>query len=94
MIIKNDEQIELEFGKGDIRMGSTVTLYKIGYITFEDYDIPGTVNEPLFNGDVFIKSNYPITMSFTKTESIDALIGQLQYAKENMIKLQNIEEEI
>ncbi|MBU3186519.1 hypothetical protein [Clostridium estertheticum] len=93
MLIKNDEQTELQFGNGDIRMASTVTTDGVGYITFENHDAPGVINQPTYNQDTFSPENYPILMSFTKIESIDSLIGQLLYAKENMIKLKNMKEE-
>jgi len=92
MIIKKDERTELEFGKGDILMTSTFTTDgELGCVAFRNTATPGLINKPSYDQGEFIPKEYPLIMYFTKTESIDALIGELEYAKENMIKLQKEE---
>ena len=79
----------LQFGKGDIHIVSSCTTDgKLGYVVFENQNPPRTIGKNLegFNEE-FIPENYPIVMEFSKTESIDALIGELLNAKENMIRL-------
>lgn len=86
MIVKNEEQIELEFGKGDISIaGGYTTGDKIkGFVVFEnqgarDIGSPGTTKK----GEIDLK-DYPVVMTFSKKESIDALIGQLELTKTYM----------
>ncbi|HZK01028.1 MAG TPA: hypothetical protein VFC79_13505 [Tissierellaceae bacterium] len=87
MISKNEEQVKLEFGNGDICIAG-------GYINGEDKKtgfVIFTNQEPREVGSVgVIKSGevdleeYPIVMTFSKKESIDAVIGQLEQAKSLM----------
>lgn len=80
---------ELNFGNGDIHIVSSCdTDGKTGYVTFENLDTPMPIGKNLngFNKE-FVPEEYPIVMTFTKTESIDAVIGELLNAKENMIRL-------
>lgn len=89
MINKNVSQIELEFGKGDIHIVSSSTVDgSIGYVAFENQNPPRPIGKNTDGiGKEFDPSEYPIIMSFTKTESIDALIGELLNAKDNMVRL-------
>lgn len=80
---------ELNFGTGDIHIVSSSTLDgKIGYVTFENQYPPMPIgkNPDGFQGE-FAPENYPVVMTFSKTESIDALIGELLNAKDNMVRL-------
>ena len=85
-----EEQTELEFGNGDICIAA-------GHFLNEDNKRVGLVafinQEPREIGSVGItKANeehnvddFPVIMSFSKVESIDVVIEQLQYAKADML---------
>lgn len=87
MIVKSKEQVKLEFGNGDICIAG-------GYIDGEDKKTGFVIfvnQEPREIGSVgVIKSGevdleeYPIIMTFSKKESIDAVIGQLELTKTYM----------
>lgn len=80
---------ELNFGNGDIHIVSSCDMDgEIGYVVFENSKTPMPIgiNYEGFNKE-FVPKEYPIIMTFTKTESIDALIDELLYVKENMIRL-------
>lgn len=88
MIKNNENQVELKFGKGDIHIVSSCTTDgEMGIVAFENQDPPKPIGK---NSKTFIKKfipeDYPIIMTFSKTESIDALINELLNAKENMIR--------
>lgn len=89
-MIKNLEiQVKMEFGTGDIHIVSTCTNDgEIGYVAFENQNPPRPIgkNPDGFNKE-FMPKEYPIIMTFSKVESIDALIGELLYARENMLRL-------
>jgi hypothetical protein len=79
----------LNFGTGDIHIVSSCTEDgKTGYVVFENHDQPRKIgkNPDGFVGE-FTPDKYPIIMTFKKTESIDALIGELLNAKENMVRI-------
>ena len=90
MINKNEKQIELEFGKGDICIAG-------GYFENEKYEKVGLVSfieqEPREIGAVGITTPYqehkvgdfPVIMTFNKIESIDVVIEQLEQAKYEML---------
>lgn len=91
MIVENikNEQIELAFGKGDICIAGGYIrdemLNKIGLVTFINQDAREIGVEGITKGGVsHLVGEFPIIMTFTKTESIDAVISQLQQAKEEM----------
>ena len=82
-------EAELKFGTGDIHIVSSGTKDgKIGYVVFENQYPPRPIgkNPEGFNKE-FVPEDYPVVMTFSKTESIDSLIGELLNAKENMIRL-------
>ena len=86
MIIKNEEQVKLEFGSGDISIaGGYTTGDEIkGFVVFEnqearDIGSPGITKK----GEVDL-NDYKVVMTFSKKESIDALIGQLELTKTYM----------
>lgn len=82
-------QAELNFGTGDIHIVSSCTTDgEIGYVVFENQIPPQPIgkNPDGFNKE-FIPEEYPVRMTFSKTESIDALIDELSNAKENMKRL-------
>lgn len=84
MIINEKEQVRLEFGSGDICVAGGYTDNedkRTGFVIF-------TSQEPREIGSVgVIKSGevnlveYPIIMTFSKKESVDVVIGQLEKAK-------------
>lgn len=79
-----EKQIKIEFGKGDIRIVSSGELDgSVGYLALENQ-----VSKPIGKNkepeDNFSPDKYPILMSFTKVESIDALIGELQRVRDIM----------
>lgn len=80
---------ELNFGTGDIHIVSSCTTDgETGYVVFENQHPPRPIgkNPDGFNKE-FIPEEYPVIMTFTKVESIDALIDELLNAKENMLRL-------
>ncbi|HZJ99772.1 MAG TPA: hypothetical protein VFC79_07185 [Tissierellaceae bacterium] len=86
MIIKNEEQVKLEFGSGDISIaGGYTTGNEIeGFVVFENQESreigsPGITKK----GEIDL-NDYEVIMTFNKKESIDALIGQLKQAKSFM----------
>ena len=90
MIKKSEKQIELEFGKGDICITGGYYLGKnkerIGIVTFIDQQSREIGSVGMIKGGQEYKvGDFPIVMTFTKSESIDALIGQLEQAKREML---------
>ena len=86
MIINDNEQVKLEFGTGDISIagGYTTGDEVKGFVVFEnqearDIGSPGITKK----GEVDL-NNYSVVMTFSKKESIDALIGQLELTKSYM----------
>lgn len=86
MIIKNKEQIKLEFGNGDISIAGGYTTGDTvkGFVVFENQEArkigsPGITK----TGEVDL-NDYDVVMTFAKKESIDAVIGQLEKAKSFM----------
>lgn len=86
-MIKIGEQIKIEFGEGDIRIISSATTDgEVGYLALDNQTPPRPIGKNTEKEKTpFDPSNYPIVMNFTKTESIDALIGELLNAKRNMM---------
>lgn len=94
MIIKNEEQIKLEFGNGDISIAGGYSTYKkrcsidpdikTGFVIFENQE-PRDIGSigVTKTGEVEL-NDYPVVMTFTKKESIDVLIGELEKAKSYM----------
>lgn len=90
MINKNEKQIELEFGKGDICIAGgyfeNEKNEKVGLVTFIE-------QEPRKIGEVGITTpnekhkvgDFPVIMTFNKVESIDVVIEQLEQAKYEML---------
>ena len=88
MIKKNKEHTRLEFGNGDICVAG-------GYTEHENNKITGFViftnQEPREIGSVGVVKagevnleDYPVVMTFSKKESIDVVIKQLEEAKSFM----------
>ena len=87
MIIKNDEHIRLEFGTGDICIAggySDNEDSKEGFVIFTQQEPREIGSEGVIKVGEINPEEYPIVMIFTKKESIDAVIEQLEKAKSYM----------
>lgn len=88
MINKNDKQVELRFGIGDICINGGSIMEnnkKIGIVVFSN-QAPreiGTVGDKKA-GQSYDLDEFPVTMTFAKPESIDVVIEQLEQAKKDM----------
>ncbi len=87
MISKNEQQVKLEFGNGDICIAGGYTDdgdKKTGFVIFTNQE-PREIGSAgvIKKGEVYLEE-YPILMTFSKKESIDAVIGQLEQAKSLM----------
>lgn len=90
MIKKNDNQVDLEFGTGDICVNGGHYLDEknkiVGMVAFSNQ----TSREINAVGDVKAGQeckvgDFPVIMTFTKPQSIDVVIRQLKQAKADMI---------
>ncbi len=86
MIIKNEEQTKLEFGNGDISIAGGYTTGNTvkGFVVFENQEAreigsPGITKK----GEIDL-NDYDVVMTFSKKESVDALIEQLELTKTYM----------
>lgn len=85
--------IKAEFGNGDIHMFTSINEDEyIGYVYLENCD-PNEIGQfsdeetlKQYHKEIIDEQVIPCVMSFTKTESIDALIAQLITTKEYMLK--------
>lgn len=90
MITKNDKQIELEFGKGDICVNGGHFLDGdnkiVGMVAFSNQS-PRDINAvgDIKAGQKCKIGDFPIIMTFTKPESIDVVINQLKQAKADIV---------
>lgn len=87
MIIKNKEQVRLEFGNGDICIASGYSEnedMKTGFVIFTSQEprVIGSIGV-IKAGEVDLEE-YPIIMTFKKKESIDVVIEKLEKAKSYM----------
>ena len=92
MIIKNGEQVDLEFGNGDICISSGHYLdekdNKVGLVLFINQASREIGSKGMIvAGKQYKLGDFPVIMTFTKTESIDVLINALLEAKEEMLAL-------
>lgn len=72
-----------EFGTGDVRMTSLLHEGTIGVLCFETQE-PHAIGEIIPVTDDFDVTNVDIMLTFTKTESIDVLIEELEDVKRMM----------
>ena len=89
MINKDEKQTKLAFGTGDICITSGRFLNDdefIGVVTFNNQS-PREINSigDIKAGQEYKLSDFPVIMTFTKTESIDVLINTLEQAKAEML---------
>ena len=87
MIVKNEEQVILEFGNGDICIAGGYSKNedkKTGFVIFTNQEPreKGHVGD-IKSGEVDLEE-YPIIMTFSKKESIDVVIKELEAAKSYM----------
>lgn len=88
MIIKKENQIELAFGTGDICIAGACFKDNPsnGVVMFSNQS-PREINAvgDVIGGQEYDTNEFPVIMTFTKKESIDVLIAQLEQAKSEMI---------
>ena len=87
MIIKNNEHIRLEFGTGDICIAGGYSENeggREGFVIFTQQEPREIGSEGVIKKGIINLEEYPIIMTFTKKESIDVVIGQLEKAKSFM----------
>ena len=88
--IRESGQTEINMGTGDVLMVSALTADNHGMVILSNQEPReiGTPNDK-FTGmlvdDVYDHPDVQVVMKFTDVRSIDALIGQLSYAKQYMI---------
>jgi len=89
MINKDNKQVDLEFGKGDICVNPGHYVdgenKKVGIVAFSNQS-PREIGRV---GDIKAHQEYkvgdfPVIMTFNKKESIDVVVQALLEAKENM----------
>jgi len=93
MIKTKNYGVKAEFGTGDIHMFSGYDSdAKKGTLYLENHGEPheiGTMSDDYmakrFQNKILDESKMPCIMTFTKTESIDALIRQLEITKQCMV---------
>lgn len=90
MINKTNNQIDLEFGKGDICIAGGCFKddenKKVGLVTFIDQEPREIGIEGIVKGNQSYKvGDFPVIMTFDKSESIDVVIEQLKQAKNEML---------
>ena len=88
MIVKDDNQTRLEFGTGDIGIASGHTVVEEEtesvFVVFDNQE-PRKIGRgsSIVTGYVSL-DDYPVVMTFTKRESINAVIEELEKAKSYM----------
>jgi len=89
MINKDDKQVDLEFGKGDICVNSGNFIdgnnLKVGVVAFSNQSerkigVEGAVKA----GQECKVRDFPVIMTFTRKESIGVIVKALLETKENM----------
>lgn len=89
MIIKNEKQVDLEFGKGDICITSGSYLdennNRVGLVSFID-QAPREIGSKgmIVAGGQYKLGDFPVIMTFADTRSIDVLINALLEAKKEI----------
>ena len=87
MISRNEEQVKLEFGNGDICIAGGYTdndERKTGFVIFTNQE-PREIGSVgiVKAGEIDLKG-YPVVMTFNNKKSVDVVIGQLEQAKSLM----------
>jgi len=87
MIKKNKEHTRLEFGNGDICVAGGYTDYgdrRTGFVIFTNQEPREIGSAGIVKAGEVNLEDYPVVMTFSKKESIDVVIGQLEQAKSLM----------
>ena len=86
MIIKNEEQTKLEFGNGDISIAGGYTTGNTvkGFVVFENQEARKIGSPGITKKGETDLNDYDVVMTFSKKESVDALIKQLELTKTYM----------
>lgn len=86
-IIKHEDQMEVEFGSGDIKVSPGLLKLEqpCGVVVFQEYDRARPIGQWEENDrKIADPEETPIRMTFDKVESIDVVIWALQEAKRMM----------
>ena len=86
MIIKNEEQTKLEFGNGDISIAGGYTTGDTvkGFVVFENQEARKIGSPGITKKGETDLNDYDVVMTFSKKESVGALIEQLELTKTYM----------
>ena len=88
MIKKNKEHTRLEFGNGDICVAGGYTEHEnnkiTGFVLFTNQDPREIGSKGVVKAGEVNLEDYPVVMTFSKKESIDVVIKQLENAKSFM----------
>ena len=86
MIIKNEKQTKLEFGNGDISIAGGYTTGDTvkGFVVFENQETREVGSSGITEKGEIDLNDYDVVMTFSKEESVDALIKQLELTKTYM----------
>lgn len=90
MIDKSENQVILEFGTGDIGVSGGNLLPKdntseiVGIVGFSNQSPRAIGTEGDIKAGIVDNDKFDVMMLFTKKESIDVVIGQLEEAKKRM----------
>ena len=88
MIKKNKEHTRLEFGNGDICVAGGYTKHEnnkiTGFVLFTNQDPRGIGSKGIVKAGEVNLEDYSVVMTFSKKESIDVVIKQLEEAKSFM----------
>ena len=98
MPIKDDEGVRvLEFGYGDINVGTVMLENKLNSIVFIQDSVCrkiGEKNTHGVNGKSHRELDTRVAMHFNSSESLDVVIGRLQYIRDNFNQTVEIQENV
>ena len=87
MIKKNDDQVRIECGKGDICVAGGVSkslFEKVGFVIFSNQEPKPIGSSGVMKKGKINMNDYPVIITFENKECIDIVIEQLKIAKANM----------
>ena len=87
MINLNKKQVELEFGNGDICIAGGYTDHedkRAGFVIFTNQEPREIGSVGVIKAGEVNLEDHPVVMTFSKKESIDVVIAQLEKAKSFM----------
>ncbi len=87
MIVKNKENVRLEFGSGDICVAGGFSQNRdmvSGFVIFTNQEPREIGSEGVLKKGEVNLEEYPVIMTFNKKESIDVIIRELEKAKSHM----------